>query len=302
MIGDELYTESLCKSLRKIPNVSHAELFAPNHLPEKKLDVMIYLNDTEPKPKWAKKHILYLQNSYEQVDIYKLVKKNQQIGYDGYVFFSQKILKIHRLSGYAGIFLPFGVDLELFYPRQIDKRYIYDVAYIGNDIKGAKRTTCYLLPVVKYNFGLFGNWHSQFRFRFWKNWKRQPEYRKIFKKLSKGKIPQKDASILYSSAKVNLNCTSRSCIDWDVITGRIYDILACKGFLISDIVPTAQRTMADCMIFTDGGDDLIAKIDYYLGREKERKEIAQYGYEYVVKNASIDARAKDIFRYLEEIL
>lgn len=302
VVGDELYAESLCKSLRKIPGVLNAELFAPNYLPKEKFDLMVYLNDTKPKYIWAQKHILYFQNTYSEMDIYKLVKKNQQINYDGYIFSSPRILKIHESLGCRGIFLPFAVDLELFCPRQKEEKYNFDVAYIGNDIKGSQYTTRYLAPAIKYNFGLFGNWDSQFRYRFWKKWKRQPEYRKIFKNLSKGRISKEDAVSLYNSAKISLNCSSQFCLDWDVVAGRTYDILACKGFLISDKVPTAQEYMGDCMVFTDGGEDLIAKIDYYLKNEEERKKIAQRGYDYVVNNASMDIRAKDFFNYFKTIL
>jgi len=300
VLGDRLYAESLSRSLRKILHVSEVEIFSPDYLPNKKIDVMVYLNDTKPISKWAKKHVLYLQNGYNR-DASELIKEFQAIGYDGYVFFSLKMLEIHESLGYQGIFLPFGVDLELFYPRQPDKKYTYDLAYIGNDIKGAERTKAYLLPAVKYNFGLFGNWKPQYRLRFWRNWRRS-DYGKVLEKISQGKIPQEDVSILYSTAKVNLNCTLQCCVDWDVISLRTYEVLACKGFLISDIVPIAQKTMEDCMVFTKGGDDLIAKIDYYLTHEKERKEIAQNGYEYVTKKASIDLRAREFFRYLESIL
>lgn len=63
--GDELYAEAMCRTLKKFPTVAAAELYAPNHLPTEKLDVMIYLNDTPPISNWADKHVLYLQNSYE---------------------------------------------------------------------------------------------------------------------------------------------------------------------------------------------------------------------------------------------
>ena len=56
------------------------------------------------------------------------------------------------------------------------------------------------------------------------------------------------------------------------------------------------------MVFTDGGDDLLEKIEYYLDHETERKRIAQQGYEYVIKHATIDARMNELAKYLEEIL
>jgi spore maturation protein CgeB len=91
-------------------------------------------------------------------------------------------------------------------------------------------------------------------------------------------------------------------VDWDVITLRTLEVLACRGFLITDKVPSAERTMDDCMVFTDGGQDLIDKITYYLEHTTERHAIATVGYEYVKKSGSIDARMAELAGYLETIL
>ncbi len=298
VIGDELVGESLCRALIKLPEVASSELYAPNYLPHDSLDVMIYLNDTKPNEKWAKKHVLYFQNGYGD-KAPDLLKRFQKVGYDGYVFFSKRLLKMHQESGYNGIFLPFGVDTTLFYPRKHDKRYAFDIAYVGNDIKGQDRTMRYLYPAAQYNFALFGNWKiPKARFRFWRNWRKQPPYKKLFENICKGKIPQEMVPVLYNNTKINLNCTLQSCVDWDVITLRTYEIMACNGFLISDKVPSAQDTLQDYVVFTEGGAELTEKIDYYLSNEKERKAIAGRGYEYVMKHASIDARAKEVFEFL----
>jgi len=301
VVGDELVGESLCRALIQLPAIASAELYAPNYLPRDSLDMMVYLNDTKPNKKWAKKHVLYFQNGYgdEATD---LLKSFQMVDYDGYVFFSKRLLKIHEFGGYKGIFLPFGVDTSVFYPREHNEQYAFDVAYVGNDIKGQDRTMRYLYPAAQYNFGLFGNWKmSMARFRYWKNWKKQAPYKKLFENICRGRIPQEMVPILYSSAGINLNCTLQSCVDWDVITLRTYEILACNGFLISDKVPSSQQLLRDYVVFTDGDSDLSDKIDYYLSNDKERKSIAEHGYEYVVKHASIETRAKELFEYLGEI-
>ena len=300
VIGDELFGESICKALRKFNDIEKVELYAPNYLPKERLDIMIYLNDSLPDKNWANKHILYLQNGYGEKAAYLLqeLRKNE---YDGYIFFSLKLLKIHQGDGYQGIFLPFGVDTEIFKPQPQDDEFTYEVAYIGNDIKGEERTMQYLYPAKDFNFGLFGNWEiPKHRFRFWKNFKTMLPYKKLFQSLSQGKIAQEKVPVLYSNAKINLNCTLQSCVDWDVITLRTYEVLACKGFLITDKVPAAVKSMKNCMVFTDGNDDLVNKIKYYLTHEEERQAIAQRGYEYVIKQASIDAVAQKLISYLKD--
>ena len=320
VIGDELLADSMVKALNTFPNIS-ADLYAPNFLPDSRLDFMIYLNDNEPEKEFAKFHVLYMQNAYEEGSEI-ILKKNQEIGFDGYVFISNKLLGIHKMSGRDGLFLPFGVDTSLFYPREKCLKYKFDIAYVGNDIKGEERTMNYLYPAVKYNFGLFGNWDFSpqkpefiIRKKIWLSFfsylKQSSEYKKAlnaiplykikFSEISKGKIPQEDVPILYSSAKINLNCTHQDCVDWDVITLRTMEVLACKGFVISDRVSVAEKILKDCMVFTDGNNDLECKIDYYLTHEKERNEIAEIGYNYVVNNATVQARMKELIVFLEGI-
>ncbi|MEF3279766.1 MAG: glycosyltransferase [Elusimicrobiota bacterium] len=301
VIGDELYANSLIKSIsKKFPDIK-VDLYAPNYLPSKRLDVLIYLNDTLPIEKLAKRHVLYMQNAYAEGSDNALIRF-EKIGYDGYAFISKKICDMHINKGYKGIYLPFGVDTEFFYPRPVRKEFEFEVCYVGNDIKGEYRTRKYIMPALNFNFGLFGNWKpSKYRFRFWRNFKKVPEYKKILSQVSRGKIPQEDLPFLYSSTKININCTTQDCVDWDVITLRTYEVIACKGFLITDKTETAMKLMGDCMVFTDGDDDMVEKIKYYLNNEKERKEIAERGYAYVIKNNTIDVISERLVNYIMEI-
>ena len=305
VIGDELFAESLCKTINKQYKSIRAELYAPNYLPDNKLDAIIYLNDSPPNEKISKYHFLYLQNNYED-SIDQIVSSRLALKYDGYVFFSEIIKTVFDEKSYNlknSLYLPFGVDLELFYPRKKDNRFKFECAFIGNDIKGSESAMRYLFPAVEFNFGLFGNWKvERHKYKIWRNLKKLPPYKKVFERISNGKIPQESVPILYSSAQVNLNNTIKTCIDWDVITLRTYEVLACKGFLISDSVPLAEKTMKDCLVFTKGGEDLTEKIKYYLAHPKKRQEIAQNGYDYVLKYCSIDARVTELINFLKEVV
>ncbi len=297
VLGDELIGESMCRALRSMDGIETCELFAPNHLPRQEQDVMIYMNDSEPVRSWAKKHFMYLQNAYDEGSEQALAKF-QQRRYDGYAFISYRLLKLHEQLGFSGIFLPFGVDTELFKPQTPQARYACEVCYVGSDIKGEERTVRYLYPAIDFDFALYGNWKVPYPFRFWKNL----PYQKAFSAISRGKIPQEDVPLLYSSAKITLNCTAQDCVDWDVITLRTFEVLACKGFLITDRVPIAEKELKDCAIFTDGGDDLEDKIRYYLARPEERERIAGKGYDYVLSNATITSRMQTLLDYLKEIV
>lgn len=297
VLGDELIGESMCRALRRMDGVTSCELFAPNCLPSSKLDIMIYMNENEPTPQWAHKHFLYMQNAYGAGSDRALVTFRQR-NYDGYAFISSRLLALHREAGCTGIFLPFGVDTNKFSPQLPDNRYDCDIAYVGSDIKGRDRSERYLYPAINYDFALYGNWRPKYRFKFWKNFR----YQNKFASIARGKIPQEDVPTLYSNARINLNCTAQDCVDWDVITLRTYEVLACKGFLISDRVPAAEQELKDCVVFTDGGNDLVNKIDYYLANPDERRKIALTGYNYVTKNATIESRMESLLAYLKEIV
>jgi spore maturation protein CgeB len=301
VIGDELIGEALVRSLRNLLGVEWCELYAPNHLPNRPLDIMIYMNENEPEKKWARRHVLYMQNAYGDGSD-AVLRKFHTRRYDGYAFISERLLQFHISVGFSGIFLPFGVDIDTFRPHPHETRYAFEAAYVGSDIKGEACTVRYLSPAISFNFGLYGNWAvPRARFRFWKNWQKRPVYTKVFEKLSRGKIPQSDVPILYSSTQINLNCTAQDCVDWDVITLRTLEVLACKGFLITDRVMVAEKELEGCVVFTDGGNDLTQKISYYLRHPEEREAIALKGYQYVIQNATIDRRAERLLAYLKEI-
>lgn len=300
VLGDELYALSLAKAMRQVdPNIE-AEVYAPNRLPTEKLDVMVYMNDNAPDPAWASKSVLYLQNAYGEGADQKLASLRAH-DYDGYAFISHRLFSMHEAEGHSGIFLPFGVDVTTFYPRALEAELAFDVAYVGNDIKGVERSEAYLEPAADFNFGLYGNWYvPRARVRIWKNWF-HPRYKRRFERLSRGKIPQEQVPALYSSSKINLNCTAQDCVDWDVITLRTLEVLACDGFLISDRVPSAESLLGDFVVFTNGHGDLKEKIAFYIANDEKRKMRAQAGGKYVRENFSVQATASNLLKYLREI-
>jgi spore maturation protein CgeB len=300
VLGDELYSQSLARALGGLDASLQVQVYAPNHQPTEKLDVMIYMNDTVPQPAWADTSVLYLQNAYgEGAD--KKLEALRANGYDGYAFISNRLLEMHKASGYSGIFLPFGVDVNVFHPQQVDPALAFETAYVGNDIKGTVRSEAYLEPAAEFRFGLFGNWKvPRARFKVWKNWG-LPGYKLRFEKLGRGKIPQEKVPTLYSSSKININCTAQDCVDWDVITLRTLEVLACNGFLISDRVPLAERLLGNYIVFTDGHDDLRKKIAHYLHDDAARVQMAVAGGKYVREHFSIEATARNLLNYLKEL-
>ncbi len=106
--------------------------------------------------------------------------------------------------------------------------------------------------------------------------------------------------LVFRQSKINVNLTLRS-----ITTGiplRALDIMACKGFLLSNY----QKELADyfedgkeCVLFY-GLEDMIMKTDYYLKHEDERKKIAIAGYQKVKNEFSLKGQLTKMKMVLEQ--
>ena len=152
----------------------------------------------------------------------------------------------------------------------------------------------FLYPAIDFDFALYGRWSLLQPAEVWKN----ERYQLKFAQKCRGKIPQEYVPVLYSTASINLNVTIQDLIDWDTVTLRSWEVLACKGFLISDGSPNSVKRLSDYIVFTDGGYDLHKKIKYYLAHPEERADYAERGYKYVLEHETIEARTKELVDFL----
>lgn len=89
--------------------------------------------------------------------------------------------------------------------------------------------------------------------------------------------------LVFHFSKINLNITAKA-----IRTGlplRIYDVLACGGFLITNYQTELSDYFipgADLECYTSE-DDLFTKVEYYLSHEKDRLEIAHNGLQKIIK-------------------
>lgn len=106
--------------------------------------------------------------------------------------------------------------------------------------------------------------------------------------------------LVFRSSKINLNITSR-CIKTGIPL-RVFDVLACRGFLMTNY----QQEIAE--MFRDGQDlvmyhnmaDLEEKTAYYLTHEKERLQIAKNGYETIRKHHTVKCRLDSLWDILQK--
>lgn len=97
---------------------------------------------------------------------------------------------------------------------------------------------------------------------------------------------------IFKNSKINLNITLRSIRSG--IPLRAFDIMGANGFLLTNYQEDFLDyfTPDEDFVFFDGTDDLISKIEYYLSHEKERKEIAQNGFQKITNCHTYEHRVR----------
>ena len=84
--------------------------------------------------------------------------------------------------------------------------------------------------------------------------------------------------LIFNESRININPTSKAIRSG--VPLRVFDILACKGFMISNYQSELCELFVpgEDFIYYDSIEQVPELIDYYLNHEKERAEIAYNGY------------------------
>jgi spore maturation protein CgeB len=283
--GDELIGRGWQKYLARYEQIERADIYGAQDAMMDDLDVVIHFNPFIDKHPTAK-NILYLQNAYPKEDY-----KGGTVGvfnyfkdkFDGYIFTSERLMK----SCADGAVVPFATDPEIFQPEPSGE-YDLPVSFVGNaNVRSHYTNQRYFAPALPFGLVVYGNM-----------WQDYPPISKAWK----GRLPMPDLCKLYTGSHINLNAHITQHYEMDTINLRIYDILACGGFIISDHVDSLQETFGDVVVITDGYEDEWAKIAYYLSNPELRKKKAEEGRKLVLSHHSYEHRMKTVVKYLEEIL
>jgi spore maturation protein CgeB len=111
-----------------------------------------------------------------------------------------------------------------------------------------------------------------------------------------------DLPKVYSSALVHLNCHIDEHVVYDTVNLRVYDILACGGFVISDEVKSLLEMFGESVVLTEGDEDLWSKLVRYLADPEERKRRGAIGRKIVLGEHTYEQRIEKLVRYLRETL
>ncbi len=105
-----------------------------------------------------------------------------------------------------------------------------------------------------------------------------------------------EVPLIYHSSRINLNITSKTIESG--IPQRVFDILSCGGFCLTNYQPEIAEYFTDEeeLVMYTGMEDLLCKVDYYLQHEEERAQIALNGYKKVMEEFELEKRVDGMLR------
>ena len=101
--------------------------------------------------------------------------------------------------------------------------------------------------------------------------------------------------IIFKESKINLNITSKA-IRYGLPL-RIFDILSCEGFVLTNYQPEIPElfTPGEDLVMYGSQEELEELIAYYLSHDKERREIAAHGLETLKANYTYEKQIAKMF-------
>ncbi len=102
--------------------------------------------------------------------------------------------------------------------------------------------------------------------------------------------------VVFRNSKINLNISLRSIQSG--LPQRIWDVLACRGFLLTNDQPEIDEMFKSGVHLETYScrEELIDKIRYYSEHDSERDKIAQKGYEEVSERHTVLIRAAEMIK------
>lgn len=102
--------------------------------------------------------------------------------------------------------------------------------------------------------------------------------------------------VIFHNSKINLNITSKSIRSG--IPLRVFDILGCGGFVLTNYQPelTELFVPGEDLVLYENMDDLLNKCDYYLSHDSQRREIAHNGLQKVTDKHTYHIRLEQMLQ------
>jgi len=152
-----------------------------------------------------------------------------------------------------------------------------------------------------------GNWRGEFRRAVWdalaaglepalygEGWRRLEPERAVADHVANEELPA-----LYSSCEVLLADHWEDMQEHGFIANRIFDALACEAFVIAERFPALEAELPGGIETYSGAEELRRKVDHYLARPDERREVARTGRALVLERHTSEHRAEQLLAAIE---
>lgn len=203
-----------------------------------------------------------------------------------YIWTTENNFSFYKKDGINNVYSMCGVNEQFFKPLNIPKK--YDVTFIGMPIRDRAEYIRYLMDngIKVKLFGL--------------GWENFPEFKEIYG----GFLNSENYTKVINQSKINLNF-SKSFLNEEnknfQLKGRIVEIFACKGFLLTENFSSPQSYFKDKSKITfNTKEELLKKIRYFLINEKEREAIALKLYNETTNKYTWKSLFKDFFKKIEK--
>ncbi len=185
-----------------------------------------------------------------------------------------------REKGFRHLYYrPFATNPAVFHPEN-PTRYDYDVSFVGTF--SPKRMEWLMQAADRgIRVDIFGD----------EPWRGVKHPRLIYHGAARNR---EDCPRIYSRSRINLNMTSDQLVT--ALPVRFFDVLACRGFLLTDYRADADELFAAGREFVlySNMDDMAEKIRYFLDRESERNAIREAGYNRVLADYTFEKTVPDM--------
>lgn len=235
------------------------------------IETFVKIREVSPKTK--------LINFFGDDDIlYDNFSKYYADFFDYGLVFQDSYIKKYEKDRILKVYKAAGATTSAFFPQKVEKK--YDISFIGTPKQDRYEIVKHLYE-QGFNVRVFGE-----------GWKNYPDLHKIFG----GSLSQEEMTKTINATKINLSF-SKNYLGKAHIKGRVFEIMACNSFLLSEYFEGSNKFFKKDEIVTfKDKKDLVKKIKYYLSNEKEREAIAERAYKRVVKDYNQDLQVKRNFQ------
>ena len=227
--------------------------------------------------------ILWLWDSYKRFSgLINIVRVSDEI----FCFEYEDVSELREKVNVPVEYLPLGANEKIYYPAKCERD--VDISFVG----AAYKDRIKLLEKVCAR-ALEENWSVKIAGPFL-------EHRHLYKRLLfklrnshlskflwKNYCTPAEAADLYRRSKICLNLNT---IGHHSLSPRTFEICATQSFQLMNGGQKSHGLMnlETDLVTSDGVEDLLAKIEFYLAHDELREKIARAGYESVMANCTLE--------------